>query len=283
VSDPLIRNISDTARWVAVYRARESERPDAAFRDPYARALAGERGEQIARAVEFGEEHAWSFIARTYLFDRVVMRAVEGGVDLIVNLAAGLDARPYRMSLPPTLRWIEVDLPEILDYKEKILQSTTPACQLERVRLDLSNVDARRGLFARLGRSATNVLVLSEGLLVYLMPADVCALGADLADAANFNHWVVDIVSPGLLEMLKQRVGDLVAQAGAPYLFGPPEGPPFFERCGWTPVEVKSLLKTARKLDRLPMMFRLLSLLPESSRAQGTRPWAGVCLLARMT
>src|SRR6516225_2759316 len=178
--EPLIRDISDTARWVAVYRARESERPDAAFRDPYARALAGERGEQIARAVEFGEEHAWSFIARTYLFDRVVMRAVEGGVDLIVNLAAGLDARPYRMSLPPTLRWIEVDLPEILDYKEKILQSTTPACQLERVRLDLSNVDARRGLFARLGRSATNVLVLTEGLLVYLMPADVCALAADL-------------------------------------------------------------------------------------------------------
>jgi len=83
--------------------------------------------------------------------------------------------------------------------------------------------------------------------------------------------------------MLKQRVGDLVAQAGAPYLFGPPEGPPFFERCGWTPVEVKSLLKTARKLDRLPVMFRLLSLLPESTRAQGTRPWAGVCLLARMT
>lgn len=282
MSDPLIRDISDTARWVAVYRARESERPDAAFRDPFARALAGERGEQIARALPFGEENAWSFVARTYLFDRFVKRAVEGGIDLIVNLAAGLDARPYRMSLPPALRWVEIDLPEILDYKEEILRSATPACQLERVRLDLSNVDARRGLFARLGRSATNVLVLSEGLLIYLMPSDVCALAADLADAANFNHWVVDIVSPGLLDMLKQRMGDLMAQAGAPYLFGPPEGPPFFERCGWTPVEVKSLLKTARKLDRLPMMFRMLSLLPESSRAQGTRPWAGVCLLARM-
>jgi methyltransferase (TIGR00027 family) len=282
VDDPLIRDISDTARWVAVYRARESERPDAAFRDPFARALAGERGEQIASALPFGDENAWSFVARTYLFDRLVRRAVEGGVDLIVNLAAGLDARPYRMSLPRTLRWVEVDLPEILDYKEEILRSATPACQLERVRLDLSNVDARRGLFARLGRSAANVLVLSEGLLIYLMPSDVCALAADLADAANFHHWVVDIVSPGLLEMLKQRMGDLVARAGAPYLFGPPEGPPFFERCAWTPVEVKSLLKTARKLDRLPIVFRMLSLLPESSRAQGTRPWAGVCLLARM-
>jgi len=43
----LIRNISDTARWAAIYRARESQRLDALFRDPFARRLAGERGEQI--------------------------------------------------------------------------------------------------------------------------------------------------------------------------------------------------------------------------------------------
>jgi methyltransferase (TIGR00027 family) len=281
VTEPLIRDISDTARWVAVYRARESERSDAVFRDPFARALAGERGERIANALPFGEENAWSFIARTYLFDRFVMRAVEGGVDLIVNLAAGLDARPYRMPLPASLKWVEVDLPEILEYKEHILADAKPVCQLERVPIDLANVDARRGLFARLGRSASNVLVLTEGLLIYLWPSDVCTLGGDLADAANFHHWVVDIASPGLLEMLKQRMGDLVAQAGAPYIFAPAEGPPFFERCGWHPVEVKSILQTARKLDRLPMMLRMMSMLPESKGAQGSRPWSGVCLLAR--
>ena len=46
-----IENISDTARWVALYRALESERPDAHFRDPYARRLAGEHGEAIARSM----------------------------------------------------------------------------------------------------------------------------------------------------------------------------------------------------------------------------------------
>jgi O-methyltransferase involved in polyketide biosynthesis len=51
MTDPLIRNISDTARWVATYRARETERPNALFRDAYAKRLAGERGEQIAAAV----------------------------------------------------------------------------------------------------------------------------------------------------------------------------------------------------------------------------------------
>jgi methyltransferase (TIGR00027 family) len=281
VTDPLIRDISDTARWMAVYRARETERPDAVFRDPFARALAGERGEQIATAAGFGDEHAWSFLARTYLFDRFVAKQVKQGADLVVNLAAGLDTRPYRMELPPTLRWVEVDLPDILDYKEEILGDATPACEVERVRLDLTNPDARRGLFNRLGARASNVLVISEGLIIYLMAAEVAALAQDLAAPSSFHHWVVDIVSPGLLVMLKERMGKVVQDAGAPFLFGPPEGPPFFEPYGWRPVEVRSMLKTAGKLERLPLMLRMFAMLPDSSGAQGSQPWAGVCLLGR--
>jgi hypothetical protein len=177
MNDPLIRDISDTARWMAVYRARETRRSDAVFRDPFAKALAGERGEQIAKSTGFGEENDWPFVARTYLFDQIIT-TVAVGADLILNLAAGLDTRPYRMDLPSSLRWVEVDLPEILDYKEAILGDAKPACTVERVRLDLSNSDARRGLFARLGRSAANVLVISEGLVIYLMPAEVAALAA---------------------------------------------------------------------------------------------------------
>ena len=45
--DTPIRNVSDTAVWVAMYRARENDRPNGLFRDPFARRLAGERGEQI--------------------------------------------------------------------------------------------------------------------------------------------------------------------------------------------------------------------------------------------
>ena len=40
-----VSNVSDTARWVAVYRAWESARPDALFNDPYAKTLAGERAD----------------------------------------------------------------------------------------------------------------------------------------------------------------------------------------------------------------------------------------------
>ena len=266
---------------MAVYRARETERPDAAFRDPYARALAGERGEAIANAMPFFEEHAWAAIARTHLFDRLVKRLVRHGVDLIVNLAAGLDMRPYRMELPPTLRWVEVDLPEILDYKERVLGDTKPACALERVRLDLSNGDARRGLLERLGASAPRAAILSEGLLIYLMRDEAASLAYDLARQRSFEFWVVDLVSPGLMEMLRERSGDRMREAGAPFLFAPHEGAAFFTPLGWTAVEVKSILKAAGKLGRLPIGLRLLSLLPESSAPAGSRPWSGVVLLSR--
>jgi methyltransferase (TIGR00027 family) len=279
--DPLIRDISDTARWVAVYRARETDRPDAVFKDPFARALAGERGERIASGLSFFSDNAWSMIARTYLFDRLVTRLVAAGVDLIVNLAAGLDARPYRMDLPPSLRWAEVDLPEILEYKAEVLADAKPTCALERIPIDLSNPDARRGLFDRLGRSATHAAVLTEGLLIYLMAGDVGALGWDLARQPSFRHWVVDIVSPGLMQMLKERAGEHMMDAGAPFLFAPHEGPSFFSPYGWNPIEVKSILKTAGKLGRLPLALRMLSMLPESTGAQGSRPWSGVLLLQR--
>src|SRR5690348_12219191 len=113
-----IENISDTARWVAVYRAMETARPDAIFRDPYAARLAGQKGEAIVDNMKRGRGMAWAMIVRTAVFDEMIVdRIKNGGVDTVLNLAAGLDARAWRMRLPQTVRWIDVDLPEILEYK----------------------------------------------------------------------------------------------------------------------------------------------------------------------
>ena len=68
----LIRNISDTALLAAVYPARETEHPEALFRDPFARRLAGERGEKIAKSLAFSEKNAWSWFTRTYVFDQFI-------------------------------------------------------------------------------------------------------------------------------------------------------------------------------------------------------------------
>ena len=277
----VVRNISDTARWAAYFRARETERPDALFRDPYAERLAGQHGVDIANTLPQGTQHAWAWVARTYLFDHFIAQELPQGVDMLVNLAAGLDARPYRMKLPASLRWIEVDLPEILAYKEEILASEKPVCALERVSLDLSDGNARRTLFADLDRRAKKILVLTEGLLIYLSAEEVAALARDLASGASFQRWIMDITSPGLLKMMQKTTGKELSQIGAPFKFAPAEGPAFFAPHGWEAIEVKSLLKTATKFKRPPFFLRLLGHLPEKKGPAGNQPWSGVCLFRK--
>jgi len=276
-----IRNISDTALWVAVYRARETERKDGLFRDPFARRLAGERGETIAREMLAAHRYEWPYVARTVRFDQIIGDRIKQGADMVINLAAGLDTRPYRMELPASLKWVEVDLPGIIDYKEEILAGEKPRCSLERVRLDLADVAGRRALFQRLGSSAKKALVATEGLLVYLSRDEVLALGRDLAAQASFADWAIDLCSPGLLKMLQKNLGAL-EDAGSPLKFGPEEGPEFFTAVGWKPAEVYSMIKTAAQIKRLPFFLRLVALLPESNGRQGSRPWGAVCRLARV-
>jgi methyltransferase (TIGR00027 family) len=274
----VVRNISDTARWAAVFRARETQRPDALFRDPYAERLAGKLGVDIANTLPEGNSHAWAWVARTYLFDEFITRELQQGVDLVVNLAAGLDARPYRMRLPASFPWVEVDLPEILIYKEGILASEKPSCRLERMRLDLSDGEARRALFAELNRRAKKILVLTEGLLIYLSAEEVAALARDVAAGANFRRWIMDLSSPGLLRMMQRTTGKQLSQVGATFQFAPAEGPAFFKPHGWEPIEVKGLLKTATRFKRPPFFLRLVGHLPEKKGPPGNRPWSGVCL-----
>jgi len=276
-----VRNVSDTARWAAYFRAQETARPDALFRDPYAERLAGQHGMDIANTLPEGNKHAWAWVARTYLFDQFIARELQQGAEMVVNLAAGLDARPYRMNLPASLQWIEVDLPEILEYKEEVLGSDKPVCLLERIRLDLSDSNARRGLFANLNQRAKKILLLTEGLLIYLSAEEVAALARDLGAGENFQRWIMDLTSPGLLKMMQRTTGKHLNEVGAPFKFAPAEGPDFFKPHGWEPAEVKGLLKVATKFKRPPLLLRILGHLPEKKGPAGNQPWSGVCLFRR--
>src|SRR5712691_907102 len=155
----------------------ESERPDALFRDPYARRLAGSRAERMVETMPKGRAWAWPMIVRTAVMDELILRAIDrDGVATVLNLAAGLDTRPYRLPLARSLRWIEVDFPDVIAYKKEQLAGERPACALERLGIDLTDLGGRRALFAQISLAARQVLVVSEGLLVYLSPGQVAVL-----------------------------------------------------------------------------------------------------------
>jgi methyltransferase (TIGR00027 family) len=283
--DSTIETISDTARWVALYRALESERPDAHFRDPYARRLAGEKGEAIARAMPGFKSGLWPMVVRTCLFDELVLRATQNeGFDTVVNLAAGLDARPFRMPLPPSTRWFDVDLPEILAYKKSVLAGEKPVCAYETEALDLREVAARRAFFERVGRDSRRTLILSEGLLVYLTDAEVSSLATDLHAPRPFRWWVIDIASPKLLRMLQRKWAKSLDAGRARLQFAPPEGTAFFNPTGWKEIEFRSTWEEAQRLRRempLASLWRFIARLLPKAKREEFRRMSGIVLLER--
>ena len=274
-----VRRVSDTALWVAYFRALETRRPDALFHDPYAERLAGEHGFRIANTLAQGNKQEWAWVMRTYLFDRFLAEAIREGADLVVNLAAGLDARPYRMDLPETLQWVEVDFQEIIDYKKEVLADAQPRCRLERISLDLADLASRRSLLAQFNGRATKAVIATEGLLIYFSADEVASLAVDLAAQTNFQTWIIDLASPGQLRLMQRTTGKQLSEAGAAFKFGPPEGANFFVPFGWEPTDVQGMLKTAAEFKRAP--DELLPLLPEPKGNPGNYPWTGVCKLKK--
>ncbi len=281
-SDPAqVRNVSDTALWAAHFRAEESRRPDALFHDPYAEKLGAARGGEMAGALPQGLSHSWAWVARTYLFDQILQKEIAEGADLIVNCAAGLDARPYRMQLPAALQWIEADLPEILAYKKELLAGDKPTCRLERIAVNLADVNQRRPFFAEISDRGKRGVVLTEGLLIYLSTNEVARLAEGLSGVGSLQRWILDMHSPRLLGMMQRRTGKALEKVGASFKFGPAEGPDFFVPHGWTPTQVEGLLHAAARFGRPPLLLRLFARIADVRGWKVNRPWAGVCLLQK--
>jgi len=277
-----IRNVSDTALWVAIYRAMESERPDALFQDPYARRLAGERGETIVRTIPGGKAGAWPMIVRTKVMDDIILRCVGDGTATVLNLAAGLDTRAYRLDLPASLHWVHVDMPEMVDYYRSHMDRESPRCGLEFASIDLRDTRARRELFAR-AASRGPVFAISEGLLVYLVPGQVAELALDLHDVARATRWLSDIATPRLRKIMQRRKQlELMRRSQAPMQFFPQQGTAFMQPYGWREAEFHSIWDDSFRLRRTVRgghLFRLMMKLQPGREREAMRRMSGVALL----
>lgn len=254
MSESPIKNVGDTAFMVAAYRAVESERADALFRDPLADRLAGEHGRNIIANLPHGAfVGGWSVIIRTCVIDQLIKTAIAEGVDTILNLGAGLDTRPYRMDLPSSLRWIEADFPHMIEWKQSKLAGETARCRLERVAVDLGD-DAQRAKFlSAVAASSPKTLVLTEGVIPYLTPEQVAALARDLKAQPAFLYWIVDYFGPETYRY-RRRKGMARAMQNAPFRFEPADFFGFFRERGWQPKVTRYLAEEAEQLHR-PLIF----------------------------
>jgi methyltransferase (TIGR00027 family) len=259
-TDTPISHVADTAFLISHYRALESARPDALFRDPFAAKLSGEKGQVIGRAMN-REMTAWSVAIRTIIIDDLIREAIATGTDTVLNLGAGLDARPYRLDLPGGLLWIEADYPDVIAYKKSVLAGETPNCKLEQVSIDLSDDQKRREFLSSLPSRAENLLVLTEGVIPYLDNKQVGALADDLCNLAKSTRlaWILEYL-PKNVYIHRRTATGAKQMRNAPFKFRVRDWFGFFASHGWHQREIRYLGIEGIKLGRrapLPWKTRI--------------------------
>ncbi len=148
----ITESVGATALLVAAARAAETESAQPLFRDPFARvfldaagegtwsifdgsAVAGVDPEITARMRTLQD----FFAARTAFIDDFFVAAADVGIRQVVILAAGLDARAWRLAWPDGTRVYELDQPKVLDFKSSTLRAhgAEPMAQRVEVPVDL--------------------------------------------------------------------------------------------------------------------------------------------------
>jgi methyltransferase (TIGR00027 family) len=163
-----------TASIVAAKRAIEHERADRLFDDPYAARLAGdeisillERWQKVGADLARVKAKRTRYIAiRTRFYDDF-LKSTQANVSQVVILGAGMDARAFRMHWLPNTRLYEVDCPEVLQYKNSILNDIPARCDRVAVAADLSE-DWLKALLNQGFRADLPSVWLLEGVLMYL-------------------------------------------------------------------------------------------------------------------
>lgn len=241
--------VAGTGILVAAIRAAETARDDALFRDPFADRLAGEAGRRMlaAAVAATGEQSMAQIVVRTRFWDEALLRAQTRQV---VILAAGMDARAYRLPWPSDTTVYEVDQPAVMTAKAALLADDSPRCRRVPIGIDL--VDDWPGAIASAGLDPTVPTAwLIEGLLQYLEEGAVATL-FDRVDALSAPGSVLlyDVVgktlleSPALAPLLRS-----MADQGSPWLFGSDVPATLVEHLGWTAV-VTDVAEPGRRWNR---------------------------------
>ncbi|MFC7674676.1 SAM-dependent methyltransferase [Mycolicibacterium sp. GCM10028919] len=216
----LATSVGATATMVAAARAIATKADEPLIDDPFAEPLVRAVGVDFLTRWASGEitgaevdvdGTGWglshmpaAMAARTRYFDRFFADAAEAGIRQAVILAAGLDARAYRLDWPSDMVVYEIDQPQVVEFKRVTLAGlgAAPTAELRAISIDLRDdwpAALREAGFDPTAPSAW----IAEGLFGYLPPeaqdrlldavTDLSAPGSRLGSEAVPNQANTDL------------------------------------------------------------------------------------------
>jgi methyltransferase (TIGR00027 family) len=237
--------VSQTARVVALWRARESSRSAASrlFEDTFARSFVGWRFRwalHVSRLPMVGAVVPWSLIdghwtgsrgtvaVRTRYIDDVLVDALRRGVEQIVILGAGFDSRAYRIGGIERTRVFEVDHPITQAEKKNVVARRLGALppHVTYVPIDFSTHTLDMMMPGSGFRAAARTFFICEGVTHYLSaPAVDAVFGYVARSGAAGSRMVFTYIHRAILDGPMIFAGAdatlaTVRRAGEPYTFG---------------------------------------------------------------
>ena len=174
----LTTSVGAMATMAAAQRALAASAPHPLIDDPFAAPLVRAVGVDFFTRLVNGQiqnpdsqRMAQRVAVRTRFYDQFFSDATEKGIRQAVILAAGLDARAYRLPWPPGTVVYEVDVPQVTEFKSSTLQSlgAEPTVERRTVAVDLRD-DWPAALWAAGFDPDAAAAWSAEGLLIYLPP-----------------------------------------------------------------------------------------------------------------
>jgi methyltransferase (TIGR00027 family) len=224
--------VAGTGLLVAAIRALESTRDDRLFTDPYADRLAGETGRALLAAAiaETGERSMVQIVVRTRFLDDALLRAVRTAHQVVI-VAAGMDARAYRLAWPDGAVVYELDQAAVIAAKNDVLANDKPRCRRVAVGVDLADDWPTALTESGFDPNAPTVWLI-EGLLQYLDEDAVRTLFDRVNRlSAPGSTLLYDVVGKTLLESpMMAPLVKAMAEHGSPWLFGTDEPGDLAER-----------------------------------------------------
>lgn len=239
--------ISNTAYYCCGVRMEDAERTPSLCNDHFARRFMDERGLRIYEPFRAEKLPNISNIVRCRIIDDFVRD--ELGKDpgtRVVTIGAGFDTRPYRLSGGD---WIEIDEPQIIQYKNERLPVAESLNPLRRMSIDFST----DSLAAKLGTVATDkpVVVVMEGVFMYLEAAPIGDTLRDIKSRFPRHVLLCDLMNRAFLEKAAQSVHSKLAAAGAPFTERPDDPADIFRRNGYAETANVPMFRRAMELGVL--------------------------------
>lgn len=191
-------------------RALDSELPSPFLGDPTAREAVGKIDYDFGK-FKMGPDEALSVAMRAKPFDDWTREFLAANPDAtVLHLGAGMDSRIFRIDPAATVRWFDVDFPDVIALRERIYPSRPGYRTIASSVTDpawLDEIPADRP-----------TLIVAEGLLMYLDRADGEALLRRLAERFPRGEMVFDVMSTLAIKL--QKLNPVVRRAGATLRWG---------------------------------------------------------------